>query len=57
MTVLIAYGSRYGSTEGIAKNIAEKLEKEGFEIKLVNLKKEKHNLYENEYDGIIVGSL
>jgi len=56
MKVLVAYGSRYGSTEGIAVKITEDLEKEGFEVKLINLRKEKHDLYQNEYDGVIVGS-
>ena len=55
MKVLIAYGSRYGSTEEIALKFVDLLEDEDIETKLLNLKKEKTpNL--NEYDGIIVGS-
>ena len=55
MKVLIAYGSRYGSTEEIASKLASLLKENEIETTLLNLKKERTpNL--NNYDGIIVGS-
>ena len=55
MKVLIAYGSRYGSTEEIASKLASLLRENEIETTLLNLKKERTpNL--NDYDGIIVGS-
>jgi len=39
--ILIAYGTRYGATTSTAKEIANVLQHEGFEVKVLNLKKEK----------------
>jgi menaquinone-dependent protoporphyrinogen oxidase len=61
MRVLIAYGSRYGSTEEIASKLAGFLEEEGIESTVLDVKKNRRwqnrrwpNL--EEYDGVIVGS-
>ncbi|MFW9996550.1 MAG: flavodoxin domain-containing protein [Candidatus Odinarchaeota archaeon] len=52
---LIVYATRYGATEGSAKEIARILKSEGFDVKLVNVKKEKiQNI--SEYDLVIIGS-
>ena len=56
MRVLIAYGSRYGSTEEIAHKIAEYLAENSIEATVVNVKKEKKWPLFDEYDGVIVGS-
>lgn len=55
MNVLIAYGTRYGSTEEIASKLANLLRDNEIETTLLNLKKEKPPNLSN-YDGIIVGS-
>ena len=55
MRVLIAYGSRYGSTEEIANKISEYLEEMNVESTVINLKKIKQPKL-TEYDGVIVGS-
>lgn len=39
--VLIAYGTRYGATTGTSEEIANVLQAEGLEVKIVNLKDEK----------------
>ena len=56
MRVLIAYGSRYGSTEEIAHKIAEYLSEENIETTVVDVKKEKKWPLFDGYDGVIVGS-
>ena len=38
---LIIYATRYGATAGTAEEIAKMLRKEGFDVKIVNLKEEK----------------
>ncbi len=55
MKVLIAYGTRYGSTEEIATKLASFLNEKEIETTVLNLKK-KTNPNLNDYDGIIVGS-
>ena len=55
MKVLIAYGSRYGSTEEIAIKLASFLNKKEIKTTLLDLKK-KSNPNLDGYDGIIVGS-
>jgi menaquinone-dependent protoporphyrinogen IX oxidase len=52
---LIVYGTRYGATASTSGDIAETLNKEGFDVKVVNLKKDKVKDI-NEYELIIVGS-
>lgn len=55
MKVLIVYGTRYGATENTATEIANVMSDEGFNIRVVNSRKEKiHDI--SEYDLIIVGS-
>ena len=56
--VLIAYGSRYGSTEEISKEIAKVLENKGIEIQLIDLKKTKSKEWPSleSFDGVLVGS-
>jgi menaquinone-dependent protoporphyrinogen oxidase len=52
---LIVYGTRYGTTAETSEIIAETLRKEGFEVRIVNAKKEKVQSID-EFDLIIVGS-
>ena len=56
--VLIAYGSRYGSTDEIARAMAQILEKEGLEIQLLDLRHTKQKQWPTltSFDGILVGS-
>lgn len=55
--VLIAYGSRYGSTEEISINFKETLEENGFLVDLMNLRS-KNNVIPNiaNYSGVLIGS-
>jgi len=57
-SVLIAYGSRYGSTEEISHEIAKVLESEGLTTRIVDLKKTRKREWPpiESFDGIIVGS-
>ena len=52
---LIVYGTRYGAAASTSKDIAEILSKEGFNVKVVNLKKDKVKDI-TEYELAIVGS-
>ncbi|MFX0063821.1 MAG: flavodoxin domain-containing protein [Candidatus Hermodarchaeota archaeon] len=53
--VLIAYGSRSGSTEEISIKFKENLEEKGFTVDLVNLKsKNKPDVH--NYSGLLIGS-
>nr|MDO8082158.1 flavodoxin domain-containing protein [Candidatus Freyarchaeota archaeon] len=56
--VLIAYGTRFGSTEEISQEIGKILEKEGLEVQLVDLKKTKAKEWPSlePFDGVLVGS-
>jgi menaquinone-dependent protoporphyrinogen oxidase len=52
---LIVYGTRYGVTANTSEVIADSLRQEGYEVKVVDAKKEKvENI--NEFDLIVVGS-
>ena len=52
---LIVYGTRYGTTANTSEVIADALRQEGFEVKIVDAKKEKvQNI--SEFNLIIVGS-
>jgi menaquinone-dependent protoporphyrinogen oxidase len=55
MKTLLIYGTRYGATEGTSEEIAKVLQTEGFDVKVVNAKKEKINDIA-PYDLIIVGT-
>lgn len=56
--VLIAYGTRYGSTEEVSQEIAKMLENKGMEVQLLDLKKTKSKNWPSieSFDGILVGS-
>ena len=52
---LIVYGTRYGATANTSEVIADNLRQVGYEVKIVDAKKEKVQSI-NEYDLILVGS-
>jgi menaquinone-dependent protoporphyrinogen oxidase len=56
--VLIAYGTRYGSTEEISQEIGKTLKKEGLQVQFVDLKKTKSKDWPSleNFDGVLVGS-
>ena len=56
--ILIAYGSRYGSTEEIAHTMAEILENAGLETQLLDLRRTKQKDWPPlaSFDGVLVGS-
>ncbi|MGB9372138.1 MAG: flavodoxin domain-containing protein [Halobacteriota archaeon] len=56
--ILIAYGSRYGSTEEIARAMAEILENAGLETQLLDLRRTKQKDWPplSSFDGVLVGS-
>jgi len=53
MKTLIAYCTRYGATESTSKEIAKVLRDEGFDVRVVNTKKEKVKEI-SEYDLVLV---
>lgn len=53
--VLIAYGTRYGSTEEISMKIADIMSKQGLEITILNTKKDKWPSLD-QYDAVLIGS-
>ena len=56
--VLIAYGTRYGCTQEVAKEIAMVMEKNGIESNLVDLGSIKKSQWPtvSDYNGVLVGS-
>lgn len=56
--VLIAYGTRYGSTEEISQEIAKTLGEKGLEPELFNLGKSKSKNWPqlDDFDGVIIGT-
>lgn len=56
--VLIAYGTRYGSTEEISQEIAKTLNEKGLEPELYNLGigKSKNWPQLDDFDGVIIGT-
>ncbi|MBY9006589.1 MAG: hypothetical protein KGD63_07510 [Candidatus Lokiarchaeota archaeon] len=55
--ILIAYGSRYGSTEEISIHFKQILEEKGFIVDIFNLKSKKKQLSKiNSYSGVLIGS-
>ena len=52
---LIVYGTRYGATASTSENIAGVLRQEGFDVRVVNAKKDKVRDI-TEYELVIVGS-
>jgi menaquinone-dependent protoporphyrinogen oxidase len=55
MRVLVAYCTRYGATASTSEEIAKVLREEGFDVRVVNTKKEKIKTV-SEYDLVIVGA-
>jgi menaquinone-dependent protoporphyrinogen oxidase len=55
MNTLLVYGTRYGATADTANEITKVLQDEGFEVKVVNAKKEKIKDI-SPYELVIVGS-
>ena len=56
MRILIAYSSRYGSTEEIASKLVDFLGEEGVEAIVLDVKNERSWPNLESYDGVIVGS-
>ncbi len=56
--ILVAYGTRYGSTEEISQEIAKILEQKGIETKLHNLGTGKYKNWPklDDFDGVIIGT-
>jgi len=54
MKILIAYATKYGTTEKCAGILAEQLEEKGHEVDLVDLKKEK-KVDPSDYDIVATG--
>ncbi len=54
--VLIAYGTRYGATEGVAIKIAEIFRDNNVLADVVNLKEKSDFDNFDDYDGLIIGS-
>jgi menaquinone-dependent protoporphyrinogen IX oxidase len=55
LRVIIAYCTRYGATASTSEEIANGLRQEGFDVRVVNTKKEKVRSI-SEYDLVIVGA-
>ncbi len=55
MKALIVFGTRFGATAGTSEEIAKVLRAEGFDVRVVNAKKEKIKDI-SEYELVIVGS-
>ncbi len=56
--VLVVYGSRWGSTEEISKELAKLMNENGIETELLNVEEIKSRDYPpfEEFDGILIGS-
>ncbi|MFX1514503.1 MAG: flavodoxin domain-containing protein [Promethearchaeota archaeon] len=55
--ILIAYGSRFGSTEEISTHFKQTLEERGFNVELINLKTKHQKVPTiNNYSGVLIGS-
>ena len=53
--ILIAYGTRYGATTSTSEEIAKVLQGEGFDVKVVNLQKDKVKDITN-FELVVIGS-
>jgi menaquinone-dependent protoporphyrinogen oxidase len=53
--VLIAYGTRFGSTEEIANSIAETMKAQGLNITVLNVKKDEWPSL-SQFDAVLIGS-
>ena len=54
--VLVAYGSRYGRTEEVSREIGRVLEKDGLKVNLLDLGSTKDMPDIKKYDAVLVGS-
>ena len=55
MRILVAYGTRYGATQGIAEKMVEWLKENAIDSDIINVKTDQWpNL--NQYNGLIAGS-
>ena len=56
--VLIAFGSRYGSTKEIAEKISKHLQEQGIETQMLNVREVKQKVWPSikKFDGAIIGS-
>ncbi len=55
-TILIGYGTRYGSTAEVATEMAKTMEDAGVSVEVVDLKKSQPSRPVNEYDLVVIGS-
>jgi menaquinone-dependent protoporphyrinogen oxidase len=55
LKTLIVYGTRYGATTGTSEEIAKILREKGFDVRVINAKKEKIKDI-SEYELVIVGN-
>lgn len=53
MKVLVAYASKYGSTEGIAESIAERLREDALDVDMVDVGNVRRL---EDYDAFVIGS-
>ena len=54
--VLVAYGTRYGSTRIVAGDVEEFLKEKGHQVDVVNLRKERVSEKLEDYDLVVSGS-
>ena len=52
MKVLVAYGSKYGGTAGIAETVAEQMRQDGLEV---DVRPASRSLKPDPYDAVVVG--
>ena len=52
--ILVAYGSRFGSTKEIAEYMTETLNEKGVDVDLYDVAKAPSNI--DEYDVVLIGS-
>ena len=52
MTILVAYGSKRGGTEGLANMVADALRQEGFTVEVAPAKRARHI---ESYEAVVVG--
>ncbi|MFW9943643.1 MAG: flavodoxin domain-containing protein [Candidatus Sifarchaeia archaeon] len=54
--VLIGYGSRYGSTAEVAREMGNVMQETGTQVEVVNLRKDKPSGELQDYDLVVIGS-
>jgi menaquinone-dependent protoporphyrinogen oxidase len=55
MNVLLAFGTKYGSTEKVAERIAEIMRSKGHDVSVMDLRKRKRPVV-NDFDMVVLGS-